>query len=147
MQTVFYKGIGFWFFLLAAIPFWVCLIYFFNIDVNFNWFREYLVKYLYVALLLPIIEEIVFRGFLQQQLGKYLADRSVGILSYANILTSIIFSALHFINHPPVWAVLVLIPSLIFGYFKDQYKSLAAPIIMHVFYNAGYFLIFGAVTN
>ena len=33
----------------------------------------------------------------------------------------------------------MLLPSLLFGYFKDRYRSLTIPIILHVFYNAGYF--------
>jgi membrane protease YdiL (CAAX protease family) len=147
MQLRFYKSAGFWFFLLAAIPFWLCLIVFFDLESNLNWFREHLLTYLYVGLLLPIVEEIVFRGFIQEQFAKHFGDRGLGVLSYANILTSVVFCVLHFVYHPPLWAVMVLIPSLIFGYFKDQYKSLAAPIILHVFYNAGYFLIFGATTS
>ncbi len=142
-QTRFYKSTNFWLFLLVAIPFWLCLIYVFNVETNFRWFREHLLSYLYLALLLPVLEEIVFRGFIQEQLSKVFDNRRLGMLSYANIATSVIFCALHFFYHHPVWAALVFIPSLIFGYCKDQYKTLIAPIILHVFYNAGYFLIFG----
>ena len=66
----------------------------------------------------------------------------LGPLSHANILTSVLFTALHFINHPPLWAAAVLFPSLVFGLFKDRSGGLAAPIILHVFYNSGYFWLF-----
>ena len=144
MQTSFWRSAAFWLFITAAIPFWLCLIFFFDHKTNFTWFREHVWTYLLLGAALPVLEEIVFRGFLQEQLSKYLSSRHVGVLSYANILTSIIFSLLHLIVHSPAWALLVLVPSLIFGYFKDRFKTLGAPIALHVFYNAGYFLIFGA---
>ena len=57
-------------------------------------------------------------------------------------LISLVFTGLHFIYHPPLWAASVLLPSLVFGYFKDRYRTLTTPIILHVFYNAGYFWLF-----
>ncbi len=36
----------------------------------------------------------------------------------------------------------MILPSLVFGYFKDKYHSLTAPILLHVFYNAGFFWLF-----
>ena len=62
---------------------------------------------------------------------------------HANLLTSLLFTALHFINHAPLWAAAVFFPSLVFGFFKDRTGKLAAPIILHVFYNSGYFWLFG----
>ena len=59
------------------------------------------------------------------------------------VLTSLLFTALHFINHAPLWAAAVFFPSLVFGFFKDRTGKLAAPIILHVFYNSGYFWLFG----
>jgi len=49
-----------------------------------------------------------------------------------------VFTGLHFIYQPPLWAALVLFPSLVFGFFKDRTRGLAAPIILHSFYNAGF---------
>ncbi len=45
-------------------------------------------------------------------------------------------------SHGPLWAALVFFPSLVFGFFKDRTKHLVAPVILHVFYNAGYFWLF-----
>ena len=68
----------------------------------------------------------------------------LGVLSVANIVTSLLFTALHFIDHPPLWALLVLFPSLVFGYSKDRYVSLGAPVLLHVVYNSAYYMTFGA---
>lgn len=51
---------------------------------------------------------------------------------------SLQFSALHFIGHPPLWAAGVLLPSLLYGFFRDRHDSVLPPIALHVFYNAGY---------
>jgi membrane protease YdiL (CAAX protease family) len=60
-----------------------------------------------------------------------------------NIVTSIVFTGFHFIAHPPGWAIAVIIPSLVFGFFRDRYQHVLPAIILHVFYNSGYFLLFG----
>jgi membrane protease YdiL (CAAX protease family) len=35
----------------------------------------------------------------------------------------------------------VLLPSLLYGYFRDRHGSVYPAIALHVFYNAGYFLL------
>ncbi len=92
----------------------------------------------------PILEEVVFRGALQSTLTDYLRGWRLGPVSVANLLASVAFSAAHGLLRGTETALLVFIPSLIFGYFRDRHRSLASPIALHVFYNAGYFWIFGA---
>ncbi len=99
-------------------------------------------RFLYPALLYPVVEEMIFRGYLQELAHRHLKPWRLGPLSHANILTSLLFTALHFIHHPPLWAAAVLVPSLLFGFFKDRSERLGAPIALHVFYNSGYFLLF-----
>ena len=99
-------------------------------------------RFIYPALLYPIIEELIFRGYIQELVQRRLTVWQLGPFSHANILTSLLFTALHFINHPPLWAAAVFIPSLLFGFFKDRSGRLGAPIVLHVFYNSGYFLLF-----
>ncbi|MDG1783128.1 MAG: CPBP family glutamic-type intramembrane protease, partial [Porticoccaceae bacterium] len=65
------------------------------------------------------------------------------VFSLANVLTSLLFVAVHLINHPPLWALAVFGPSLVFGYSQERYNHLVAPIILHCSYNAGYFLLLG----
>tara|TARA_B100000767_G_scaffold195596_1_gene182620 strand:- start:176 stop:592 length:417 start_codon:yes stop_codon:yes gene_type:complete len=95
-----------------------------------------------LSLLYPILEELIFRGYLQPWL-KTKSDRKFFHLSTANILTSVIFSLSHLVNHSPLWALSTLIPSLVFGYSLDRNKTLLSPIALHASYNFGYFLTFG----
>lgn len=90
----------------------------------------------------PVLEEIVFRGGLQPALASRL-PAAAGPLTLANFLTSVVFCALHFLFHPPLWAVGVFLPSLVFGYFRERHNGLAVPIALHGVYNASYFLILG----
>jgi len=98
--------------------------------------------YLLPVVAYPVVEEMVFRGLLQELLQQYLGGRALGPLSMANLVTTALFTLLHFIYHPPLWAALVFLPSLVFGFFKDRTGRLVVPIILHVFYNAGFIWIF-----
>jgi membrane protease YdiL (CAAX protease family) len=101
-------------------------------------------QYLLPVVVYPVAEEIVFRGLIQELLQEYLGGGRLGPLTVANLLTSCLFTGLHFIYHPPLWAALVFFPSLVFGLFKERTGALAAPIVLHVFYNAGFIWLFSA---
>lgn len=94
------------------------------------------------ALFYPVLEEVVFRGLIQELVQQTVSARAFGPLSVANLLTSLLFTGLHFLTHTPLWAALVFFPSLVFGYFKDRHRSLRAPILLHVCYNAGFLWLF-----
>ena len=47
--------------------------------------------------------------------------------------------SLHLWSHSPIWATLVFFPSLVFGYLRDQFDSTVPSIVMHIWYNGGYF--------
>ncbi len=105
------------------------------------------------ALVYPVLEEIVFRGGLQgfllekPALAKSIVtgsgdNQSPWLLTPANLITSVAFTAMHFINHPPLWASLVFFPSLVFGWARDRYDHLWASMLLHAFYNAGFLLLF-----
>lgn len=96
------------------------------------------------VLLYPVLEEIVFRGLIQELVHEYISCRAFGPLTVANLLTSILFAGLHLLSQPPHWAALVVFPSLVFGFFKERHQSLMAPIVLHVFYNAGFLWLFAA---
>lgn len=97
------------------------------------------------VVLLPVLEEWVFRGNLQPFLKRrFFAQRHDGhLLSPENVLTSLLFAGLHFFYHPPLWAALVFFPSLVFGWSLSRYQRVAVPTGLHAYYNAGYFLLFG----
>jgi len=140
----FWNSVIYWLLMLAAVPVWLCLVYYFDSVPDFTWFSRHLTSFVILAVILPVMEEIVFRGFVQEQIARIIGCGRLGVLTYANILTSVAFSIMHLVNHPPVWALMVFIPSLVFGYSKDRFNTLAAPILLHVVYNSGYYLIFGA---
>ena len=71
-------------------------------------------EYLLPVLLYPVLEEIVFRGLLQELAQEFISRRAIGPLSLANLLTSLVFTGFHFLNHTPLWAALVFFPSLVF---------------------------------
>jgi membrane protease YdiL (CAAX protease family) len=100
--------------------------------------------YLTLSLLYPVVEELVFRGWLQGALRRYPGGRRrFGPVSCANLVTSIVFAGAHLFSHPPLAALLVLFPSLIFGHFRDCYGRVAPSMGLHGFYNSGYFWLFG----
>ncbi len=95
-----------------------------------------------VVLLQPLVEELLFRGLLQGWLGETpWGRRQFAGVSLANLAAALAFTALHFVNHPLLWAAGVLAPALLFGYFRDRHASVLPAIALHVFYNAGYFLL------
>lgn len=100
-----------------------------------------------LCLLQPLIEELIFRGVVQNELSRqpWGQARRFG-MSGANLLTSILFTGLHFLSHPPLWALGVFVPSLLFGHFRERHASLYPPLALHIYYNTGYFLTTGVLT-
>ncbi|MDM5263292.1 JDVT-CTERM system glutamic-type intramembrane protease [Sulfurovum sp. XTW-4] len=92
---------------------------------------------LFLIIFYPVVEELAFRGVIQEYIAAKTKEYpSFFYLSIANIVTSLLFVAMHFVHHTPLWAMLVFIPSLVFGYFKEQYGHIGASIFLHMFYNA-----------
>jgi membrane protease YdiL (CAAX protease family) len=132
-----------WLALAAGPACWIPWFYWVRPPFRPDWPASEPLFFVSVCLIYPVLEEIVFRGFVQEWLAARLRHRAWRGLSAANIITSLVFAALHFIYHPPLYAVLVFLPSLIFGYFKERHGGLTAPILLHIWYNAGYFWLFG----
>ncbi len=100
---------------------------------------------LLLIIVFPILEEIVFRGLIQESIHRLLSHNGLPTvllwrISSANVLASLFFSASHLWAHSTLWALATLLPSLIFGYFKDKYQSLQPSIVLHIFYNLGFYL-------
>jgi len=130
---------------IAAAPFfWGFLLWLYSpVALDPAWPLRAPLTFLSLALLYPIVEELVFRGALQSTLYRYpWARYPLGPISFANLITSLIFAGFHFFYHAPLWAALVFLPSLLFGYFRDKYQGVWPAIVLHVFYNAGYFWLF-----
>jgi len=121
----------------APIPFWLILYWYQGIEVELH-FGPLII----MAVIYPLVEEILFRGVIQPNIAEKISG-SFFNLSLANIITSTIFAIAHLINHDPLWAAGTMLPSLAFGFCQDRYRTLQAPIALHCYYNAGYFLIAG----
>lgn len=84
----------------------------------------------------PFIEELLFRGVLQGQLGrKRWAQRQFAGFSAANYATTLLFMLAHLVHHSPLWAGAVIAPSLVFGYFRDRHRQVYPSMALHAFYN------------
>lgn len=91
-----------------------------------------------LVLVQPIAEELVFRGVLQGQLLRLSGGRRFGAVTLANLLTTAGFVAVHLLAQPPVWALAVAVPSLVFGHLRERLGSVWPAVMMHTIYNAGF---------
>lgn len=102
-----------------------------------------LLFWLKLTVLMPVLEEIVFRGGIQSALiSRSVFARSWCGVSLANLITSVLFASLHLISQPPVWAALVFIPSLVFGWARDRYNAVLPSVLLHSVYNSGFVWLF-----
>ena len=122
--------------LIAPIVAWI-----FTYIFTPNFITQQVVNPIYIIIIYPILEELSFRGAIQGFIARKVNKNFIYQLSYANIITSILFVLTHLFYHQLFWALLVFIPSLIFGYFKDRTTSVMPSIALHMFYNLVYFKI------
>ena len=139
----FYKDISFLMALLAGGFFWFGIwmfstIHFLAIKHVWSW------GFISLVLWKPLLEELLFRGFLQGMLSRqFWAQQAIVGITVANSITSLLFMVGHLGRHTPKWAIAVIVPSLIYGYFRDRYRSVYPSVALHSFYNTGYFLLTG----
>lgn len=85
---------------------------------------------------IAIFEELLFRGALQ---GSLLRSRFFQVkwlaLSKANWLTSLMFALAHLWQHPWFLWLGYFAVSLLFGDFRERYRSVLAPVSLHGYYN------------
>lgn len=127
-----------------ALPVWYLLAMLASRPLSPSWVVEQPLTLLMLVLLYPLLEEIVFRGLVQGTLLRFVAmQRAVTGITIANVAASLLFAGAHLISHTALMATLVFLPSLLFGYFRDRYDGWLTPsILLHCYYNLGYFLIF-----
>lgn len=86
----------------------------------------------------PLLEELLFRGVIQGQLARHTRFRlSLAGVSLANLATSLLFGLAHLFHHSPSWAIAVILPSLVFGHFRDRH-GLYPALLLHAAYNGCY---------
>lgn len=91
-----------------------------------------------VIILQPLLEELIFRGFLLSRLLRY-TGCTTGRFA-AITLQALGFSLLHAAHHAPVWAALIMVPGLVFGWLRVRHDSVLPAVAVHIAYNAAYCL-------
>ncbi|AUR52487.1 JDVT-CTERM system glutamic-type intramembrane protease [Aquella oligotrophica] len=93
-----------------------------------------IIKLLVIA---PILEEVVFRGLLQDFIKKITVSK---LTCY--FIVNIIFALLHYKNsYDILYLSGVFISGLIFSTIKDYYKKISVAIICHAYFNLIYLII------
>ncbi len=90
--------------------------------------------FIYMVVLIPLVEEILFRGFLYTGLRNKLKP------VIATLITSGLFAAAHLewgSNTPLLWVVAIntFIGSVVLCFLRERTGRLAAPIMLHVIQN------------
>lgn len=134
---------AFWASIVAAALCWLAFGVYTSVQIDLAWPLREPEIFLLPVFVYPILEEIVFRGWLQ---GALLASPygriTRGGISLANLSTSVVFVLAHLAYHFVPWSLAIFVPSLLFGFFRERYGSLAPPILLHVVFNFGYSLFF-----
>lgn len=85
-----------------------------------------------VVVAAPVLEELMYRGLLQDGLRRF------GLRPWPAIAaTSVAFALMHWDNTAPHAVVGLFVLSLGFGWALERTGRLATPIVMHVLFNAG----------
>jgi membrane protease YdiL (CAAX protease family) len=112
-------------------------------DRSFHWHQS-LMTWIGRILLVGLVEEIPFRGFLLQDLSK----RTTFLR--ANLIVALLFTLMHypgwFVQHATVISFIInsfgiFIRALFFGWLMKRTDSIWAPVIFHMANNFGHMII------
>ena len=94
--------------------------------------------------LIPLAEEILFRGLIQGWLleKRWFSLLSAGV-SRANWGTSVLFASVHAWQHALMLVPGYFIVSLLLGHFRERYRGILVPVLLHGYYNLGLMIISG----
>jgi len=99
--------------------------------------NNFIIDFIMVALLAPVVEEIIFRGIVQKRLTKMMNARS------AVFLQALIFGIVHLNLLQGVYAFVL---GMIIGYIYHWFDSIWVAVILHIAFNGtsiALFYIFG----
>lgn len=86
----------------------------------------------------PILEEIVFRGLIQDYIFEKISNKTLVV-----IITNLLFIAFHYhINSNFLYLLTVFICGVIFSLFKIRFSKLYYPICCHLYYNLCFYLYY-----
>lgn len=97
-----------------------------------------LITILCTGIIGPIIEEYLFRGIVYNKLKLFISK------SRAIILTSLIFAFMHNNFIHTIYAFFI---SLVLIYVYEKYKTIKAPIVIHIFANTTIILTLNFIVN
>ena len=93
-------------------------------------------------LIIPIAEELLFRCLIQGWLLQRAQYQTIMAgFSRANWLTSFAFATAHLWHHP--WWLFpgYFAASLMLGYFRERYRGIFVPTLLHAYYNMGLWIL------
>lgn len=91
-----------------------------------------------VILVQPVLEELIFRGFLLTRLLRHTHTRTGRCVAIT--LQALAFSLLHIVHHPAVWATLIVVPGMLFGWLRVRHDSVLPAMAAHSAFNGAYWL-------
>lgn len=108
--------------------------YYFNNEI-FNKYTDHmnsmksgnLITYFVVIFLAPIAEELLFRGII------FIKAKNAMPFFIANFVQAFLFALLHM---NIIQMTYTFISGLVFGFVMNQYNTIYAPIILHIYFNA-----------
>ena len=80
----------------------------------------------YIVILAPLCEEMMFRGFLLHTLKRAFPEKVVAIV------VTVAFAIPHI---QPIWIIVALVSSFFFTILRIRYNNLTYPLLMHVGFN------------
>jgi len=114
--------------ILPLITFWVIYQYKLQSLINYNFDHTSLLILLIVS---PILEELVFRGLLQDFVLKKIKN-----IFFSIVIVNLLFMLTHYrINHSLSYLSVVFICGIIFSVVKVYYSRIVYPILVHSYYN------------
>ena len=97
-----------------------------------------------LALIYPLLEEVVFRGQIQPIILRHWPIK-FRLISAANLITSALFVLLHITSRGlSLLTLAVFFPSLVFGYFRERHGHIRSAVVLHVGFNLVFFLVLSA---
>lgn len=80
----------------------------------------------YIVILAPLCEEMMFRGFLLHTLKRAFPEKAVAIV------VTVAFALPHI---QPIWIIIALASSFFFTILRIRYNNLTYPLLMHIGFN------------
>ena len=134
---------------IGALLLWGIVMLLFAIDPSLNWVIDHFGLFCLLCLIVPALEEYVFRGLI----FDFVADRSQApssgdhstFFSIANVVSSLFFVLSHLAFRGVVPALLVILPSLYLGCIRSTSSTVLPCVIVHAVWNVGWFSLFQPV--